>query len=80
MRVGFSVQLCLNAFKGSDGEEGFGDAGAEAGDDGSGSGDLAVGVFEEGFVEVECHEACLPSCSVSFLVPMVLLLPLPLLL
>lgn len=52
-----AVQLCFYALERRDGEEGFCDAGSKSSDHGPGPGDLAIGVFEEGFVEIECDEA-----------------------
>ncbi len=52
------IQLRFYALERRDCKQGLCDAGAESGNDGSGAGDLAVGIFEEGFVKVEGDEAC----------------------
>lgn len=54
---GNGLQRRLDALKGRHGERGLCDAGAEAGDDGLGAGELAVGVGEEVLVLVERDEA-----------------------
>jgi hypothetical protein len=63
------LQLRFYAFKWRDCQQGFRDTGSETGDDGSWAGDLAIRIFEEGFVGVECDEACTPIALVLYFFP-----------
>jgi hypothetical protein len=53
------VQLCLDTLKRRYRQQRFRDTSSEPGNNGPWARDLAIRVFEEGFVGVECDEACI---------------------